>query len=901
MEIMDTSGNIFVLIDGHAMAYRSYFAMIKSRLTSPDGEPTGALFAFTQTVLKILTRYDCSHVAVVFDSSVPTFRHERYGQYKANREAMPEDMVAQLPRIREVVDRMGLHTIQKDGYEADDVIAGLAQRARDSGMTVKIVSGDKDLMQLVGDRITMLVPGGKGEPDELDAAGVRTKMGVAPLQVRDFLALTGDTSDNVPGVPGVGPKTAVKLLAEVSSLDELLGDPARAGSPKLQKKIEEHKDDILLSKELVTLEPDAAKEVSLDTCAFEGLDIDRTRVFFTNMGLNSFLNHPLLDARSEVSFESIQCTDIRAVESIAAQVASAGWVCVDTETDSMHARQARLVGISLAVDSGRAYYLPLGHEENGGSHNLDTGHVRDVLSGILENESIRKLGHNLKYDYQVLKSIGIHMKGVWFDTMIAGYLVDPGKRRYSLDTMAESWCGVKTTTIESLIGKKGKDQRSFAQVPVDRATRYACEDVIVPILLQEKLAARMQQQQVQELFHTIEMPLVPVLAEMEYYGILLDTTMLNTLAEEYTRHLERLSERIYEMAGQRFNINSPKQLSEILFDRLNLPKSKRTKTGRSTDVRALEQLKDVHPIAEKLIEYREVQKLLSTYIEALPRQVLAVDKRLHTSFNQTIAATGRLSSNAPNLQNIPVRTEEGRKIRRAFVAPKGFMLVCADYSQIELRILAHMSQDENLTQAFRSDEDIHTRTAAAIYGVAQDRVDREMRRMAKTINFGLMYGMGPANLSQQLGISFDEAHHFIDTYFTQFPSIRRYIDTTLAQTREQGYTQTLFGRRRYMPEITAQNRRIREAAERTAINAPVQGSAADIIKIAMCRVHDTLHETYPAAHMLLQVHDELVFEVPDKEASTFAPWVQTLMQEACSLSVPLKVDVGWADNWSDAH
>jgi DNA polymerase-1 len=888
------------IIDGHAIAYRAYYALIKTPLTNGKGRPTGAVFGFANYLLRLLAEYKCPYIAVVFDSPEPTFRHEMYKEYKANREEMPDDMKSQIPLIMELVDKFNISRLARPGLEADDIIAHLTRRAEKEGFEVFLVTRDKDLMQLLGPRVHMLSFESSGDIALLGPQQVKEKMGVPPEQIRDLLALMGDSSDNIPGVPGVGPKTAQKILEKAGTIDKLLEDLSCVENEKLRAKIIEHKDMLLLSRKLATLHEDIDYKVTIEELAARPVKKDECVEFFKELEFSSLLKNPLFAQEKKLDYAVSVIKSIGELQEVIKKIEKAGRVSIDTETTSLVPRRAGLVGISLAVDKNEAFYAPVGHTHNGGAGNLPLDKTLAALHGVLESEAIAKIGQNLKYDYQVLKGHGIILRGIFFDAMVAAYVIDPGRRNYSLDAMAADRLGAATIPIESLIGK-GKDQISFSEVPIADAARYSCEDVVLPLYLRELFGPILDERKQTPLFRDIEMPLVAVLAEMEWEGIQIDDALLAGLSKEYTKRLADISSEIYRLAGSEFNLNSPKQISVILFNKLNLAKSKKTKTGLSTDVDALEKLEGSHPIIPKLLEYREAQKLLSTYIDALGPQVLPESGRLHTTFNQTIAATGRLSSTNPNLQNIPVRTGAGRTIREAFVAPEGCVLVSADYSQIELRILAHVSKDPFLVASFMDDKDIHTQTASAIYGVFPEMVTQDMRRAAKTINFGLMYGMGPVNLSRQLGISFREAQEFIDTYFKQFPTILSYMEASKQKARDAGFAETLLGRRRYLPEINAENRQVREAAERTAINTPIQGTAADIIKIAMVRISDAAGKSGFHFKMLLQVHDELVFEVRQKDAVAFKEWVCGMMSDAYRLDVPIKVDAGAGKNWSEAH
>lgn len=888
------------LIDGHALAYRSYFATMRVPMSNSAGQPTGAVLAFTTSLLALLQNYRCSHVAIVFDTPRPTFRHEMYAEYKANRAAMPDDLISQMKLIMQVVDALNIPRISKEGLEADDIIATVTRRAQRQGYDVRVVTKDKDLMQLVGDGVKMLVPESGGKLVEMGPPEVREKMGVEPGQIRDLLALMGDTSDNVPGVPGVGPKTATKLLNEVGSIAAILENPESVVNVKLREKLVKNRDKLVLSRDLVTLRDDAEIGMDPDDLGAAHPDKHACVALFTELEFRSFLSNPLFDTRTSLEFSVRVPSTLDEVSELVAQIEQAGLVSVDTETDSTEPRIARLVGISCAVNTREAWYIPVRHVTDS-QRNLPVEDVRRLLKPVLESESITKIGQNLKYDIQIFRGQGIRMRGISFDTMIAAYLIDPGKRQYGMDALASEWLHLSVTSIETLIGKRGKDQVTFDKVPVETAASYSGEDAIVPLLLKERFDPLLDERGLRELFDKIEMPLVGVLAGMEWHGVMTDGDLLGRLSVELGGELEQISQRIYTLAGEEFNLNSPKQIAEILFGKLGLPRSKKTKTGLSTDVTALENLAPIHPIGRELLSYRETQKLLSTYIDALPQQVLSVSGRVHSSFNQTIAATGRLSSTNPNLQNIPVRTDSGARIREAFIAPPGSLLVSADYSQIELRILAHLSKDALLIQAFKEDRDIHTQTASAMYGCFPEMVTPDMRRAAKTINFGLMYGMGPINLSRQLGISFKDAQRFIDTYFKQFPSIHAFMQRCIESARDKGFSETMFGRRRYLPDISSDRRQIREGAERTAINTPVQGSAADIIKIAMVDIAKDLGEAFAGVTMIMQVHDELVFEVPQERSEEFIPWVCARMGAACTMDVALKVEAGSGLNWRVAH
>ncbi len=887
------------LIDGHALIYRAYYALIKNPLTNSKGTPTGAVYGFANYLLRLLETYNCPYLAIALDSDKPTFRHELFTDYKANRDEMPDDLKVQIPLIDRLIEALNIPSVRQEGLEADDLIAGLAQRAAAQGFEVFIISKDKDLMQLVGPRVKMLTPESGGALELMGVDEVRAKMGIPPEKIVDYLALVGDASDNIPGVPGVGPKTALKILEAAGSVEALLENPAVLKNPKLEEKIKQNREALVLSRTLATLHLKADVDTPIESLIRAPINRSACMEFFKELEIHSLLKHPLIAASAKkLEFEVTIVKSLDELIGLVKRVEKKGWISIDTETTSTEPRSAKLVGIAAAIDEAMAWYIPVGHAAG---ENLPMYKVLDIVRPVLESDVIKKIGQNLKYDYQIFRNYEISMRGIEFDCMVAGYCIDAGKRQYGLDRMAADWLSLDTTPIESLIGK-GRTQRSFAEVPVKDAAAYSGEDVVLPIRLKKLLEPVLKDRSLDKLFKEIEMPLVEVLSELEWNGVLIDTEFLKQLSGRYSARIEEITTEIYRIAGTEFNLNSPKQVSDVLFETLKLPRSKKTKVGSFvTNVDVLEKLARDYPIAQKILDHREAAKLLSTYIDALPAAINPETGRVHTSFNQTVTATGRLSSTGPNLQNIPVRTEEGKQIREAFIAPKGYVLVSADYSQIELRILAHLSRDPFLAKAFLDDKDIHTQTASAIYGVFPEMVTPEMRRAAKTINFGLMYGMGPVNLSRQLGISFLEAQKFIETYFQQFPEVKSYIESSIAKARELGYSETMLCRRRYLPDLNAANRNIREAAERTAINTPVQGTAADIIKIAMVDIKRHMREICPRAKMLLQVHDELVFEVPEKEADEFAKWVVKRMSSALKLSVPLKVDAGIGENWSEAH
>jgi DNA polymerase-1 len=885
------------IIDGHALIYRAYYALAKNPLTNSKGIPTGAIYGFVNYLIRLIEIYKCPYLTVVLDSSVKTFRHEMYEQYKANRDEMPDELKVQIPLIKDVVNAFNIPIICQDGLEADDLIATLTKKAVNDGFDVFLITKDKDLMQLIGPHVKMLAPDGSGVLQLFGEKDVVDKMGVPPDKILDYLSLIGDSSDNIPGVPGVGPKTAVKILETAGTVDAILANPDIVGNAKLVQKIREHIEQLRISKELVTLFYDAELPCTLDNLKRTTPDRMKSMAFFKEYELHSFIKNPLFGKQETINVSSTVVTGMSQISTVVNRISSEQRLCFTLITDDLIPRACDPIGIAIAFSESETLYIPLKnqtHNESGGIS------VLEMFRAVFENPMIQKTGYNLKAEYQVLKNEGILLDGITFDIMVAAYVIDPGKRAFDIDSLMTEWLGNQRVMSADI--DKSRKEKVLDGVTVESMAVYASQTAGALYQLAAKLTKSLDEVNGRKLYDEIEIPLITVLAELEWYGMLIDTKLLKEFSREYTLTLNSIAASVYEMGGVEFNLNSPKQIGEILFDKLGLPGAKKTKSGtHSTSFEILENLAEKYPIVQKILDYREIQKLLSTYIDALPLQILDKTGRVHSSFNQTVAATGRLSSTNPNLQNIPIRTDAGRRIREAFIAKEGSLLVSVDYSQIELRILAHLSNDPFLIDAFKNDQDIHTQTASAIFGTFPEMVTPDMRRTAKTINFGLMYGMGPMNLSRQLGISFSEAKEFITRYFAQFPTIRKFMESTIEFARVHGYTETIFGRRRYHPEINIKNRIVREAAERTAINTPVQGAAADIMKIAMINVQKEINSFCPEARMILQVHDELVFEVPAEYAETFRIWAIDKMSGACSLSVPLKVEGGCAKNWSSAH
>ncbi|HET7273749.1 MAG TPA: DNA polymerase I [Longimicrobiaceae bacterium] len=900
------------LIDGYALIYRAFFAMIARPLITSRGENTSAAWGVTKFLLKILEEHKPDYLGVVFDAG-SSQRHEIFPEYKATREKMPTELEASIPRVREIINAFRIPVLELAGYEADDVIGTLAHRAVEEGLEAVVVSGDKDFYQLVGDGICLLNPGrgGPAAVDEewIDLRNAHERLGVPPEHVVDYLGLIGDSSDNVPGVKGIGPKTAIQLIEQFGSIEGILENAGQISGKRAREALQERADSALLSKQLVTILTELPVPLDLTELRCDEPDREKLKELFLALEFHSLVRDygaPSAEPVAErpVKYELLESAE--QVDALVARLRERGRFAVDTETTSRDAMLADLISISIAIEPAEAYYLPFAHCRAQGEL-IDTAEVRNLppllspemasLVALLEDPDVEKIGQNLKYDFLVLRRAGVKLNGIDFDTMIASYLLDPGRREHGLDSLALQHLDHRTTTFTEVVGK-GKKQVPFAEVALEICRDYACEDADLAYRLEEIFRPELDRLRLGELFRTVEMPLVGVLAEMEWNGIRIDETFFAALHTRLRNELSSIEQEIYEAAGTTFNINSNPQLREILFGRLCLPIIKKTKTGASTDASVLEELASQgHTLPTLLLQYRQLDKMLSTYVSALPQLVNPETGRLHTSFNQTVASTGRLSSSDPNLQNIPIRTELGAEIRRGFVPAEGNIFLSADYSQIELRILAHYSEDPAFVEAFRAGADIHRQTAALIFGVEPESVTREMRDRAKTVNFAIIYGIGAFSLAQRLGISNAEAKEFIDRYFERFPGIRVYLDNQIELAREQGYVETLTGRRRYIPELKSRNHGIRSFGERAATNAPIQGSSADLIKIAMIDIQRELELTGSPARMLLQVHDELLFEAPRADAEATLELVRSRMEGAAELRVPLRVETGMGENW----
>ena len=925
------------LVDGSSYIYRAYFAI--RHLSSPGGHPTNAIYGFIQMLLKLLKDYNPHHVAVVFDAGRTTFRTEMYPEYKTNRASMPDDLRIQIEPIHEVVRAFNIPTLELQGYEADDIIGSLAERFSKQGGKVVVVTGDKDLMQIVTDRVTLLDTM-KGK--ESGIAEVIERFGVGPDQVIDILGLAGDSSDNIPGVPGIGEKTAQKLILEFGSLDHLL---ARADEVKGKngEKLREFREQALLSRRLATIDCNVPMEFDLESLAVREYDQETLNAFFRKYGFTTLVKE--LTCIATLCRENYHTVNTSAgLEALAVALEQAGEFAFDLETTSLDPRLAEIVGFSFSYRDHEAFYIPVGHVVANDHHPSPTLEVKGVaaqtgfdfdppaetqpgsllsitdqsmmlvegqlprlevfnrLRFLLENPSLRKVGQNIKFDMQVLANNGISLSGVWFDTMLASYLLNPSRKGHGLDALAQEYLQHRMISYSDVTGA-GKDQKNFAEVALEPAARYAAEDADATWLLRRKFEHLLAAGNDDVLFHSVEMPLVSILSGMENHGVLLDCALLNSLSVDFAGRMRTVEEQVFSLAGEQFNLNSPKQLGDVLFERLGLKTGKKTKgkSGWSTDNEVLTALAEEHEIARQILDYRSVAKLKSTYTDALPRLVSPRTGRVHTSYNQTVTSTGRLSSSDPNLQNIPIRSEEGRRIRHAFIAPPGHVILSADYSQIELRVLAHLSGDKVFCHAFANDEDIHTRTAAEIFGLFPEMVTPDMRRQAKTINFGIIYGQGAFSLAKQLGIARKTAEDFISAYKERHNGAIAFLDSCIMEAEEHGCVRTILGRRLPIPDIGSSNGNVLAFARRNAINYPIQGSAADIIKCAMIRVDSRIRSEQLQSRMIMQVHDELVLEVPENELLKMEQLVEEEMGRAVETKVPLKVDISYGANWSEAH
>ncbi len=962
------------LIDGMAILFRGYFGLISTPLTSKSGEPTGGTFAFCSTLVRLLEQHKPDLIAVAWDSKEPTFRHKQFAEYKAHRDEFPEDLVPQLERVKQIVDLYHIPSLQMPGYEADDIIGTLARRAEREGYEVYCVTPDKDYFQLVSDRIRIYRPSKPGMPEEIVGTdGVAAKFGVTPDRVIDVLALMGDSSDNIPGVKGIGEKTAIPLIQEYGTLEGLYEGLDRVPKAGVKKKLEEGRDMAFLSKQLVTIDVDVPVEVSFRDLHVDPPDVEGLLRTYGELGFKTLVTRYRADLPTEaaataapgpaaasastdegaqqatadesasddvgaeappaasfdLTYEGLKTISdvphnygiVRTEEelrALAKHLAEGPMLSFDLETDGLDWQTGNIIGFSFSVKPAEGFYVPVQHdatttvEENdtlfgeertqAATEGLPLAIALKHLAPLLTNPALPKTGQNAKFDMLMLMEQGVQVVPIAFDSMLASYVLD-STREHNMDDLSARYLSYRPVSITELIGPRGKGQLNMRDIPVDRVGEYAAEDADITLQLQIRLKEELEAQNLLRVAEGYEFPLVEVLAAMEHCGIYIDVGSLREISQSLEEAAARLETEIHELAGEPFNIGSTKQLAEILFEKLKLPTKKKTKTGYSTDQFVMEELAALHPLPEKILEYRQAVKLKGTYVDALPSLINKKTGRVHTSYNQAVAATGRLSSNNPNLQNIPIRSEIGREIRKAFMAgiPDGVIL-SADYSQIELRIMAHVCGDETMIQAFRDGYDIHAATAMRVFNVPKEEVTQNMRRKAKEVNFGIMYGIGAFGLARRLKIGQKEAKELITAYFQNYPGVQEYITRTVEAARTKGYAETLSGRRRYFPNINAGNQAVRAGDERAAINMPIQGTASDIIKAAMINIHRTLHDAFPKANMLLQVHDELVFEVPRSEADDLAVFVKHAMENAFPLGeVPVIVDTGIGISWFEAH
>lgn len=918
----------FYLLDAYALIYRAYYGLIRSPRINSKGQNTSAIFGFLTTLNEVLQKEQPDLLAIGFDPAGHTFRHELFPEYKAQREATPEDIKKAVPIIKDLIKAYRIPILEVPGFEADDVIGTMAKAAVREGYEVRMITPDKDYAQLVEPNLLMQRPGHGNAPWEiLGPQEVCEKYGLqSPLQVIDYLALMGDAADNIPGCPGVGPKTATTLLQQFGSCEDIIAHSSELKGA-VRKKIEEHVDEIKLSKVLTTIKTDVPLQYDFEQFKIEEPDKEALRQIFTELEFRSFLTKldgPQKSSKSapvELSLFGSESTEDKGDDSerlfsrlenlsyeyklvdneteakkLADFLLTNKIFSLDTETTSIEALDAKLVGLSFSTEDFRAWYVPVSRETEKAKK------ILEIFRPVYENPKILKVGQNLKYDLTVLANYGIHLSGPLFDTMLAHYLIQP-ELRHNMDYLAEIYLNYKTIHIEELIGPKGRGQKNMGDLEPKDIYKYACEDADVTLRLMKPLAEELRKNSLEEVFQNIEMPLMPVLARMERNGVVLDTDTLKEVENDFTLRLQTLEKDIYELAGHEFTINSPRQVGEVLFGELKLSeKVKKTKSGQySTSEEVLRDLHSKHPIVQKILDYRGLKKLLSTYVEALPKLINPATGHIHTSFNQAVTATGRLSSSNPNLQNIPVRGEDGREIRKAFIPEAGEIFFSADYSQIELRIMAHLSGDEHMIEAFNAGHDVHAATAARIFHKDIKDISKDERRKAKTANFGIIYGISAFGLAERMDVSRTEAKELIDSYFEMYPKIKDYISKAVDTAREKGYIETEFGRRRYLPDINSRNAVVRGYAERNAVNAPIQGTAADIIKIAMIRVQQRLDAEGCKARMMLQVHDELNFSVPTDEFDKVKRIVIEEMQGAYKMSVPLEADCGEGKNWLEAH
>ncbi|MGK9475877.1 DNA polymerase I [Melioribacter sp. OK-6-Me] len=922
----------FVIIDAMSLAYKGYYAFITRPLYTSKGEPTSAVYGFLSQLFKILEDTKPDYAAIAFDSKEKNFRHEKYENYKSSREEMPEEMIPQIARIKEIIEAFNIPIYILPGYEADDLIGTAVKKAAEAGLIAYAITPDKDYIQLIGDNIKIIKPG--KSTDEIvifDEKKVEEEYGIKPSQMIDYLALVGDSSDDIPGVAGIGPKTAAPLIQKYGSIEKIYENLDKIEKQSVVKKLIENKENAFLSKELATIKTDVPFNFNLEEAKFTKPDFNKLMKIFGELEFRSFADklkkiyagendalEPLEDDgmklspndyssfdKSKINYKLIS-TEKDAVE-FAKKLSNAELLVFDTETDSLDIFNVNLAGVSFSLKPNEAWFVAVNPERT--KEELFTSELTDrlpikkfieIFKPVLENEKIKKVCQNGKYDIAVMRTYGIEVKNFYFDTMLASYVIDPDQK-HGMDELSAKYLKYKPIPLIELIGSKKTPEKIF-EVDLNKLAEYSCEDADITFRLYKILDEILKKEKLEKVAYEIEFPLVPVLEDMERTGVKIDVESLKEFSKELEIKLELISKEIYAYSEEEFNINSTQQLQKVLFDKLKLPQTSKTKTGYSTDAKSLESLRGAHPVIDLILEYRQIAKLKSTYADALPTLINPKTGKIHTTYNQTVVSTGRLSSNDPNLQNIPIRTELGKEIRKAFIpSDKNNIILSADYSQIELRIMASISGDENLIAAFEKGEDIHRRTAAMVFKVDPDDVTPDMRRKAKEVNFGILYGLGPFGLKNRLGISQSHAKEIFDNYFNSFTKVKKFMDESIEKARQNGYAETLTGRRRYLKNINSKNRTIRQFEERVAINMPIQGTAADMIKLAMIKIFNELNKRKSKTKMILQVHDELVFDMPQKELSELKPVIKNLMETAMPLNVPIVVDIGTGSNWLDAH
>ncbi len=931
---MESSKKKFVIIDAMALAYKGYYAFISRPLTNPKGEPTSAVFGFVNQLLKIIEDTKPDYLAVAFDSKEKTFRHERYENYKSSREAMPEDMIPQIQRIKDIIEAFKIPIYILPGYEADDLVGTAVKKAEEKGLLSFAITPDKDYVQLITKDIKVIKPG--KSTDEIiiiDEDKVREEYGFDPVQMIDYLALVGDSSDDIPGVAGIGPKTAVPLIQKFKSLENIYKNIDQIEKESLKNKLSENKENAFLSKELATIHTNVNFKIDFNDAVYERPDLEKLLKIFAELDFKSFaaklkkiyLDQPVEEKKTEIEVDDVKShsapvaffeknkvkykliTAEKESKELVKLLQQSELFVFDTETDSLDTFNINLAGCSFALKKGEAYFVAVNPSpESSGlfttdlSNRLSLDEFIKIFRPIFESKKQKKICQNGKYDIAVLKHYGINVENFYFDTMLASYVIDPDQK-HGMDDLSEKYLNYRPIPLLDLIGSKKTPEKIF-EVEPERLSDYSCEDADITLRLYELLEKELKKEKLEKVAYEVEFPLVPVLEDMERTGVKIDVKNLNAFGSELQKRLDEYTEKIFNLSGDKFNINSTQQLQKILFEKLQLPQTAKTKTGYSTDARALESLKGSHEIIDVILDYRQVQKLKSTYADALPDLINPKTGRVHTTFNQTAASTGRLSSNDPNLQNIPIRTDLGKEIRKAFVPhDKNYLILSADYSQIELRIMASICGDETLIDAFKNGEDIHRRTASLVFNVDPKIVNADMRRKAKEVNFGILYGLGPFGLKTRLGISQTEAKAIIDNYFGSFKEVRNFMNDSVKKAQKKGFAETLLGRRRFLKNINSNNRVVRQFEERVAINMPIQGTAADMIKIAMISIHKELEKRKTKTKMILQVHDELVFDAHKDEIDDMKEMIKELMESALPLNVPVLVETGVGDNWLDAH